>query len=144
MAQLHEVMLGYPGELPLMGPILNDARHMLRLLSPAEWLSTDLVDAAEVALEGAMTLARLAGDIRPLHGDASLSNLFKTAGRLVWTDFEDVCLGPIAWDLAVLVRSAGADGLDVLRGYGRGATQGDIASLTQARAASCALVRCAG
>jgi Ser/Thr protein kinase RdoA (MazF antagonist) len=47
---------------------------------------------------------------QPIHGDASLSNVLYTSGGVIWNDFEDVCSGPIAWDLAGLVDSARARG----------------------------------
>ena len=40
---------------------------------------------------------------------------------MVWNDFEDVCVGPVAWDVAGLMASARARGLradEVLAGYG--------------------------
>ena len=45
-----------------------------------------------------------------LHGDASLSNLLRTGSGLLWNDLEDVCAGPVAWDVAGLVASARARG----------------------------------
>lgn len=39
------------------------------------------------------------GSLQPLHGDAHALNLLHTAQGLLWNDFEDVCSGPIAWDL---------------------------------------------
>ena len=45
-----------------------------------------------------------------LHGDASMSNLLRTESGLVWNDLEDVCAGPVAWDIAGLVTSARARG----------------------------------
>jgi hypothetical protein len=41
-----------------------------------------------------------------LHGDASLSNVLTTPTGLVWNDLEDVCAGPIEWDVAGLVDAA--------------------------------------
>ena len=40
---------------------------------------------------------------QPLHGDAHPGNLIATRGDLVWIDFEDVCLGPVEWDLATIM-----------------------------------------
>jgi thiamine kinase-like enzyme len=45
-----------------------------------------------------------------LHGDASMGNLLRTDSGLVWNDLEDVCAGPVAWDIAGLVTSARARG----------------------------------
>jgi thiamine kinase-like enzyme len=44
------------------------------------------------------------GGVQPLHGDAHPGNLIATReGGLVWIDFEDVCLGPVEWDLATMM-----------------------------------------
>lgn len=139
LAELHEAIAGYPGMLPLMGPILNDAPRMLTFLMRTDWLPSDLLDSAESALGESWSAVKLAGEPRPLHGDASLSNLFVTAGGLMWSDLEDACLGPAAWDLAVLARSAGPEGPDVLRAYGGGTTLDDIAPFVAARELQAAL-----
>ena len=45
-------------------------------------------------------------DVQPLHGDAHPGNLISTRnGGLMWIDFEDVCLGPVEWDLATMMDS---------------------------------------
>ena len=36
----------------------------------------------------------------------------RTESRLVWNDLEDVCVGPVAWDISGLVTSARARGGD--------------------------------
>jgi thiamine kinase-like enzyme len=39
-----------------------------------------------------------------LHGDAHPGNLIAARdGGLMWIDFEDVCLGPVEWDLATMM-----------------------------------------
>lgn len=61
------------------------------------------------ALErSAAAIARAALSEQPLHGDAGLGNVL--AGPR-WTDWEDACRGPVAWDLACLVATARATGL---------------------------------
>jgi 5-methylthioribose kinase len=37
-----------------------------------------------------------------LHGDVHPGNLLATGGELRWIDFEDVCRGPIGYDLALM------------------------------------------
>lgn len=37
---------------------------------------------------------------RPLHGDAHTGNVLNTKAGPRWLDFEDVCSGPVEWDLA--------------------------------------------
>lgn len=139
LAALHAAMADFPDELPLMGPITVDLRRMLVLLREGDWMSATLLDDAESALEKAVSLAEGGDDLRPLHGDASLGNLFATSHGLLWNDFEDVCLGPVAWDLAVLVRSAGAEGQAVLRGFDGGLGLADLEPYIQARQLQAAL-----
>jgi Ser/Thr protein kinase RdoA (MazF antagonist) len=65
-----------------------------------------------------------------LHGDASMSNLLRTESGLVWNDLEDVCAGPVAWDVSGLVASARARGQsakftqELLAAYGEPAVEG--------------------
>src|SRR5262249_60077447 len=47
---------------------------------------------------------------QPIHGDASVSNLLRTTRGLLWNDLEDVCSGPVHWDVAGLVIEARATG----------------------------------
>lgn len=42
------------------------------------------------------------GNTIVLHGDLHLGNLHATGGELRWIDFEDVCRGPVGYDLALL------------------------------------------
>lgn len=53
---------------------------------------------------------RLAGEVGALHGDAHPGNLLATAGGWRWTDLEDACPGPRAWDLACLRLTTRLDG----------------------------------
>jgi hypothetical protein len=41
-----------------------------------------------------------------LHGDATMANVLVTSRGLVAMDFENTCVGPVAWDLACLVATA--------------------------------------
>ena len=44
------------------------------------------------------------GEVRPLHGASHPGNLVAVrGGGIVWIDFEDVCLGPVEWDLATIM-----------------------------------------
>jgi Ser/Thr protein kinase RdoA (MazF antagonist) len=59
-----------------------------------------------------------------LHGDAGIGNLLRTDEGLLWNDLEDVCTGPVAWDVAGVVTSARARGAsdafieEILDAYG--------------------------
>lgn len=57
--------------------------------------------------------------MRRLHGDAHPGNLLATPDGWRWTDLEDTCSGPLAWDLACLRTTGRLDGraaLDALAG----------------------------
>jgi aminoglycoside phosphotransferase (APT) family kinase protein len=43
------------------------------------------------------------GEVQPVHGDAHPGNLVATREGLVWIDFEEVCRGPVEWDLATMM-----------------------------------------
>jgi hypothetical protein len=90
LRDLHDGLDGYRGDLPvLVGPLTDIATAMRlsdhRLLhDTAAWL---------LPLVGTWPT-------RPVHGDAHAGNVLHTASGPLWLDFEDVCLGPVEWDLA--------------------------------------------
>ncbi|KRF34389.1 phosphotransferase [Nocardioides sp. Soil805] len=87
---LHEALSVYPHDLPtLVGPV-TDISTALEVSS-----HPTLHRAASVLLPLAMSWPR-----RPLHGDAHTGNVLLTPGGPLWTDFEDVCVGPVEWDLS--------------------------------------------
>jgi phosphotransferase family enzyme len=90
LGELHAVLDHYDGDLPtLAGPITD--------VTSALAISDDPVlhEAAADLLPLAVTWPR-----RPLHGDAHTGNVLLTPDGPRWTDFEDVCGGPVEWDLA--------------------------------------------
>lgn len=104
LAELHAALRAYPGELPLLAPPLNDIPRGLARLETLP----DVVPPSEVAMlrrvaDRLLPLAtRLEAPHQPLHGDAHADNLLPSARGPLWNDFEDVCSGPIAWDLSTL------------------------------------------
>lgn len=105
LAELHAALRDYPGALPLLAPPRNDIPRGLERLERAG----DILPAEDVAMLRGMyerllselDLAAL-GPAQPIHGDAHVYNLIAVAGGWLWNDFEDTCLGPVAWDLASL------------------------------------------
>ena len=90
LGQLHEALASCPGDLPtLVGPLTD--------ISTALNVSSDptLHRAAAELVPLALSWPR-----RPLHGDADNGNVLMTPEGPRWTDFEDVCAGPVEWDLA--------------------------------------------
>lgn len=110
LADLHPVLRGYPGELAPLGASVVDLPRWLGSLDVAG----DALSAADVArLHAAAERLRPVLDARgatvqPLHGDAHPGNVIATAEGLVWIDFEDVCRGPVEWDLASMMDAGAA------------------------------------
>lgn len=108
LADLHEVLRGYPGELPADGPVA-DLGRVFTLLERHEVLPDARIGKLRAELgELATLVAGMPG--QPLHGDATPANLLVTPNGLVWNDFEDTWHGPVAWDLACLANSKLVDG----------------------------------
>lgn len=92
LADLHSTLRAYPGDLPVLIPAGRDIVWSLqRTDSP-------VAHRAYARLRDAIHHPQ--GTLQPLHGDAHTGNLAVTAAGLRWNDFEDVCRGPVAWDLA--------------------------------------------
>ena len=90
LGQLHEALASYPGDLPtLVGPLTD--------------ISTALTISSDVTLHRAaaeLVPLALSWPRRPLHGDAHTGNVLMAPNGPMWTDFEDVCVGPVEWDMA--------------------------------------------
>jgi Phosphotransferase enzyme family len=104
LPDLHTALRSYPGELPAL--CADDVTRGLGTLGGAD----DVLDESDVDLlcasaERLRPLWEAPGrEVQPLHGDVHPGNLISTRdGGLVWTDFEDVCLGPVEWDLATIM-----------------------------------------
>ena len=104
LLDLHAVLRWYPGELPMLGA--DDIPRGLELLDQVgDALSEADVELLRAAAERLRPYWEASsGGVQPLHGDAHPGNLIATReGGLVWIDFEDVCLGPVEWDLATMM-----------------------------------------
>ncbi len=105
LGRLHDALASYPGDLPtLVGP-LTDITTALNISS-----DPTLHRAAAELLPLALSWPR-----RPLHGDAHTGNVLVTPSGPLWTDFEDVCVGPVEWDLASMTVTD--DALDAYPGH---------------------------
>jgi thiamine kinase-like enzyme len=135
LRRLHEALAGFPGELPPLSSLLDECEAVIERLAsrPAAPDSAAASSGPGSAAAAPVRLDRIAAALqgirseiaatglqsRPLHGDASRSNLLRTPAGHLWTDFEDSCAGPVEWDLACLALSAGADADEALDAYGR-------------------------
>ncbi len=108
---LHAGLAEYPGELPSFAETARELDVLLERRPPGpedEPLREELARLRPGI--------RTAGTVQPLHGDVSLSNVLREHGRLLWNDLEDVCIGPVSWDLTGLTWKGPAR--EVLAAYG--------------------------
>jgi hypothetical protein len=111
LRELHAALADFPGDLPPLSEIRDWLQRLLAELRPSPPLTQRDIDGLRFELD-ALTPAVFESSLpaQALHGDASISNLLRTDSGLVWNDLEDVCAGPVAWDIAGLVASASARG----------------------------------
>jgi hypothetical protein len=111
LRRLHAALAEFAGELePLLG-IQAWLHRLLDELEPAPGLSAVDVESLRRRLDE--LTPRVFDSSEPaqaLHGDAGIGNLLRTEKGLLWSDLEDVCTGPVAWDVAGLVESARTHG----------------------------------
>ncbi len=108
---LHAALADFPGDLAPVSEIRDWLARLLAQLRPSpgltqhdiDWLGSELDALTPAVFESSLPA-------QALHGDVSMGNLLRTDSGLVWNDFEDVCAGPVAWDVAGLVASATARG----------------------------------
>jgi hypothetical protein len=111
LRELHDALAGFAGELGPLREIRDWLDELLGELRPSpkltagdrDLLRSRLRELAPAVFEGSLP-------VQAIHGDASMSNLLRTNGGLLWNDLEDVCVGPVHWDLAGLVLQARVHG----------------------------------
>lgn len=106
LRDLHDGLAAFPGELGDLRDLQADVERLLGRLRPGPDLTREAIDALRDRLR-ALTGTVFASSLpqQPLHGDASLTNLLWTPSGLRWNDFEDVCRGPVHWDVASFLTS---------------------------------------
>jgi Phosphotransferase enzyme family len=111
LRELHAALADFPGDLAPLSEIRDWLGRLLAELRPSPPLTQRDIDCLRFDLD-ALTPAVFQSSLsaQALHGDASMGNLLRTDSGLVWNDLEDVCAGPVAWDVAGLVASASARG----------------------------------
>jgi hypothetical protein len=111
LRRLHAALADFAGELePLLG-IQVWLQRLLDELQPTPCLSpADIESLRRRLYELTPRVFDSSEPTQALHGDVGIGNLLRTDRGLLWNDLEDVCTGPVAWDLAGLVHSARARG----------------------------------
>jgi Ser/Thr protein kinase RdoA (MazF antagonist) len=107
LRQVHAALADYPGRLPRLSTKLEACRNLLsdELALPALGASDRavLLDAYQRSLS---SLGGHYADVKPIHGDAGLHNVFITKNGALYADFQDVCQGRREWDVASLPDAA--------------------------------------
>ena len=137
---LHAALVNFPDDLAPLSEIRDWLERLLAELRPSPPLTQRDIAGLRFELE-ALTPAVFESSLpaQALHGDTSMSNALRTDRGLVWNDLEDVCVGPVAWDVAGLVASATARGHsetfieDLLASYGEPGVE-DLETFLEAHA----------
>jgi hypothetical protein len=112
LRELHDAFAEFDGSLPTCDR-LGEVRRLLASLPS----SADLDELASFA-------ARLRPlDGPPIHGDAHLRNVLWTPTGPLWGDLENICRGPVDYDLACLRFRPSAESEAAIAAYGR---HGDV------------------
>jgi aminoglycoside phosphotransferase (APT) family kinase protein len=106
LRDLHEALRPFEGDLGSLGDLREDIERLHGELRPAGDREAEAISSLRAQLDALRGVVfESAFPSQALHGDASLSNLLRTPGRLIWNDFEDTFRGPVQWDLAGYVIS---------------------------------------
>jgi hypothetical protein len=103
LRECHEALDDFEGELPVLG-LIEETDEIVSMLARDGLLSS--ADSAMLRRTSERSLRRLHGSrlpIKPVHGDANLTNCLNSPSGPLWTDWEDTFKGPREWDLACLV-----------------------------------------
>jgi Ser/Thr protein kinase RdoA (MazF antagonist) len=120
LRDLHHVLRGYRTPLPTLSPLDDIPAFLARPRTVLSDRDRAALTAAYARLTGALAeaLGMAASHGQVLHGDAGAGNLMRTAGGWIWHDFEDVCHGPVGWDVAAATASPRLSRDSVLTAYG--------------------------
>jgi len=129
---LHAALADFPGDLAPLSEIRDWLERLLGELRPSASLTQREIDRLRFDLDAVAPAVFVSAlPAQALHGDVSIGNLLRTdSGGLLWNDLEDVCVGPVQWDIAGLVASARARGHsatfveELLAGYGEPGAEG--------------------
>jgi Ser/Thr protein kinase RdoA (MazF antagonist) len=134
LADLHDALRDYRGELPYLEPALAEVGRMLDYAEARALLSAGEIEELRIGharLEP--MLAGAGGQSQPLHGDAHVGNVLVTRAGALWSDFEDTCSGPVGWDLACLMRGSAFGEETALGAYGGRPSRQELEPFLEAR-----------
>lgn len=115
LRDLHSALASYAGELPAFHR-LDEVERLLDLLRPSDLVSREEIDGMRAVR------ARLADEplppLRPIHGDSHFGNILWTPAGPLWTDFENLCAGPVEYDLGCISWRDRRENPEALHAYG--------------------------
>jgi hypothetical protein len=125
LRELHAALADFPGELGQLSEVRDWLDQLAAELRPSPALSPQERDLLRSHLQE-LTPKVFESPLpaQAIHGDASIGNLLRTANGVIWNDLEDVCVGPVHWDVAgLIIELRGGGGseafvADFLRAYG--------------------------
>jgi Ser/Thr protein kinase RdoA (MazF antagonist) len=133
LADLHRELRDYPGDLPYLRPAFAEVESGLDFVAATGRFAPEELEPLRAAHARLVPeLESWPSRIQSLHGDAHPGNVLITSAGMLWSDFEDVCRGPVHWDLACLTRaSVWAD--DALELYDDAPPPEELAPFLEAR-----------
>jgi hypothetical protein len=134
-AELHAGLAGYPDSLPFLAPFNHGLPEMFANLE-----DVDVLQSAEIARARAEyeTLRSILSDravfeaafpkvgVQAIQGDGPSHNVIRTKSGIRFSDFEDVTVGPVEWDLTLMGPDATAEYNDAARVHGLRETDPDV------------------
>jgi hypothetical protein len=127
LRDLHDELRPFDGDLGDLRALGENIGRLVGRLRPADAREAKAISSLGARLDALRDVFfESALPTQALHGDVSLSNLFRTPRGLVWNDFEDTFRGPAHWDVAgyvVSLRTHGASSRfvrEMLDAYGWG------------------------
>lgn len=117
-AELHAGLSGYRAPLPFLAPFNEAGPGMFAALQESDLLSAADIERARAEYASLRTVlsdpAAFAAhhpgvSVQAVQGDGPSHNVIRTTSGIRFSDFEDVSLGPVEWDLAMLGPEAVAE-----------------------------------
>lgn len=107
LRRLHAALADFSGDLEPLSAIRDWLARLVDALQPTDGVTRQDLDGLRRDLDALTpTVFESPLPAQALHGDASLSNVLVSDAGLRFNDLEDVCAGPVAWDVAGIVASA--------------------------------------
>jgi hypothetical protein len=140
-AELHAALSDYPAPLPFLTPFNYGLPEMMAMLDDVDILQPHEIDRARAEYAALQTMladrsafeAAFPGvGVQPIQGDGPSHNVIRTKDGIRFSDFEDVTMGPVEWDLALLGPEAVAEYDDAARQRGLRVTNPDVCRVMDA------------